>query len=52
MRQKSLSYIGPSFWNKLPSSVKQNIKYETLNTFKYDVEKLLASFFPFLFPQV
>ena len=36
MRQKSLSYIGPSFWNKLPSSMKRNI---SLNKFKHDVKK-------------
>ena len=36
--QKSLSYIGPSVWNKLPSSVKRNIN---LNTFKHDVKKHL-----------
>ena len=34
MGQKSLSYIGPSVWNKLPSSMKRNI---SLNTFKHDV---------------
>ena len=33
--QKSLSYIGPSVWNKLPSSVKRNI----LNKLKHDVKK-------------
>ena len=36
MGQKSLSYIGPSVWNKLPSSMKKNI---SLNTFKHDVKK-------------
>ena len=36
--QKSLSYIGPSFWNKLPSSMKVNI---SLNMFKHDVKKHL-----------
>ena len=36
MMQKSLSYIGPSVWNKLPSSMKRNIR---LNTFKHDVKK-------------
>ena len=35
MGQKSLSYIGPSVWNKLPSSMKRN----SLNKFKYDVKK-------------
>ena len=36
MGQKSLSYIGPSVWNKLPSSVERNI---SLNKFKHDVKK-------------
>ena len=36
MGQKSLSYIGPSVWNKLPSSMKKNI---SLNKFKHDVKK-------------
>ena len=36
MGQKSLSYIGPSVWNKLPSSMKRNI---SLNKFKHDVKK-------------
>ena len=36
MGQKSPSYIGPSVWNKLPSSMKKNI---SLNKFKYDVKK-------------
>ena len=35
MGQKSLSYIGPSVWNKLPSSMKRNI----LNKLKHDVKK-------------
>ena len=35
MEQKSLSYIGPSVWNKLPSSMKRN----SLNKFKHDVKK-------------
>ena len=35
MGQKSLSYIGPSVWNKLPSSMKRN----SLNKFKHDVKK-------------
>ena len=34
--QRSLSYIGLSVWNKLPSSMKRNI---SLNKFKHDVEK-------------
>ena len=38
MGQKSLLYIGPSVWNKLPSSMKRNIN---LNMFKYDVKKTL-----------
>ena len=36
MGQKSLSYIGPSVWNKLPSSVGRNI---SLNKFKHDMKK-------------
>ena len=36
MGQKSLSYIGPSVWNKLPSSVKRK---NSLNKFKHDVKK-------------
>ena len=36
MGQKSLSYVGPSVWNKLPSSMKRNI---ILNKFKNDVKK-------------
>ena len=36
MGQESLSYIGPSVWNKLPSSMKRNI---SLNTFKHDMKK-------------
>ena len=36
MGQKSLSYIGPSVWNKLPSSLKRSI---SLSTFKHDVKK-------------
>ena len=36
MGQKSLSYIGPSVWNKLPSSIKRNI---SLNKFRQDVKK-------------
>ena len=36
MGQKSLSYIGPSVWNKLPSLMKRNI---SLNKFKHDVKK-------------
>ena len=27
MGQKSLSYIGPSVWNKVPSSMKRNISF-------------------------
>ena len=34
--QESVSYIGPSVWNKLPSSMKRNI---SLSKFKYNVEK-------------
>ena len=36
MGQKSLPYIGPSVWNKLPSSMKRNTG---LNKFKHDVKK-------------
>ena len=36
MRQKSLSYIGPSVWNKLPISMNRNI---SLNKFKHHVKK-------------
>ena len=36
MRQKSPSYIGPSVWNKLPSSMKINM---SLNKFKHDAKK-------------
>ena len=36
MGQKSLSYIGYSVWNKLPSSLKRNI---SLNKFKHDMKK-------------
>ena len=36
MGQKSLSYIGPSVWNKLSSSMKRNI---SLNKFKHDMKK-------------
>ena len=38
MAQKSLSHIGPSVCNKLPSSMKRNI---TLNKFKHDMRKHL-----------
>ena len=36
--QKSLSYIGSSVRNKLPSSMKRNIG---LNKFKHDVKKII-----------
>ena len=36
MGQKRLSHIGPSVWNKLPSSVKRK---NSLNKFKHDVKK-------------
>ena len=36
MGQKSLSYIGPSVWKKLPSSMKRNT---SLNKFQHDVKK-------------
>ena len=38
MGQKSLSYIGSSVWNKLPSSMKRN---NSLNMLKQDVKKHL-----------
>ena len=47
--QKSLTYIGPSVWNKLPNSMKRNISLNkfkhsmkrniSLNKFKHDVKK-------------
>ena len=36
MGQKSLSYIGPSVWNNLPSSMERSI---SLNKFKHDKKK-------------
>ena len=36
MGLKSLSYIGPSFWNKLPSFLKHE---NTLNSFKHKMKK-------------
>ena len=36
MGQKSLSYIGPSVWSKLPSLMKGNM---SLNKFKHDVKE-------------
>ena len=36
MGQKSLSYIGPSVWNKLAILMNRNIG---LNSFKHDVKK-------------
>ena len=36
MGQKSLSYIHPSVWNKLPSSMKRKI---SLNKFRHNVKK-------------
>ena len=38
MGQKSLSYIGPSVWNKLPSLMKRNIN---LDKFKHDVKNII-----------
>ena len=37
MGQESLSYIGPSVWNKIPSLMKRN----SLNKFKHDLKKHL-----------
>ena len=34
--QSSLSYIGPSVWNRLPANIKNT---ENLNTFKHNVKK-------------
>ena len=40
--QNSLSFLGPSKWNKLPESTK---KYNNINTFKHNLKKLyLAQF--------
>ena len=36
MRQKGLSYIGPSLWNNLPGSMK---KTNVLNTFEHELKK-------------
>ena len=36
MGHRILSYICPSVWNKLPSSMKKNV---SLDTFKHDVKK-------------
>ena len=36
MGQKTISYIGPSFWNSLSDSIK---KADSLNTFKHNVKK-------------
>ena len=36
MRQKAISYIGPSIWKSLPDSIKT---VNSLNTFKYNVKK-------------
>ena len=36
IRQKSLLYTGPSFWEKLPNSMKKNV---SLNTFKHDLKR-------------
>ena len=34
--RKALSFIGPSFWNQIPESLK---KTDNLNTFKYNLKK-------------
>ena len=34
--QKALSFIGPSFWNKIPETLK---KTDNLNTFKHNLKK-------------
>ena len=36
--QNSLSYIGPSVWNKLPENIKS---CNSVNTFKHNVKKHL-----------
>ena len=36
MRQKGLSYFGPSLWNNLPGSMKET---NVLNTFKHNLKK-------------
>ena len=33
--QKALSFIGPSFWNQIPETLK---KFDNLNTFKYNLK--------------
>ena len=38
MVQKRLSYVGPSVWNKLQSSMERNI---SLNTFKHDIKNMI-----------
>ena len=35
MRQKAISFVGPSLWNSLPESIKKTAK---LNTFKHNVK--------------
>ena len=34
--QKALSFIGPSFWNQIPETLKETDK---LNTFKHNLKK-------------
>ena len=34
--QKAISFIGPSFWNQIPETLK---KTDNLNTFKHNLEK-------------
>ena len=34
--QRALSYIGPTFWNKTPDTLKRT---KNLNTFKHNLEK-------------
>ena len=36
MGLNSLSYLGPSLWNKLPENIKQS---SSLNTFKHEVKE-------------
>ena len=40
MGQKSLSYIGPSVWNKLPSLMKRNISLSKFNDGKKHLRQL------------
>ena len=38
MRQKAISYIGPSIWNSLPDSIK---RANRLNTFKHNFKSTI-----------